>query len=172
MTKNKEIWKDIKGYEGAYQISNWGRVKSLSQKQELIRKPHLNKKKGYVGINLFKDGKRVFHLIHRLVAKQFIPNPNNYPEVNHIDEIKHNNFDWNLEWCSCEYNVNYGEGIAKRAELRKIEISQFDLDGRFIRNYNGGVDAEVDGYSRKAISKCLTGVNKTHKGYIWRYADD
>ena len=112
----KEEWRDIKGYEGLYQVSNLGRVKSLIRgtgnqfrfsKVEVILKPHLTKK-GYFRLSLSKNNKRKSFQVHRLVAEAFIPNPNNYPQVNHKDENKTNNCVDNLEWCTNKYNCNYG----------------------------------------------------------------
>lgn len=109
----KEIWKDIKGYEGLYQISNLGRVKSLARKyksrvcKETIKKFSIDVK-GYCKVNLCKNGKITYPRIHRLVAEHFILNPKKLPQVNHIDENKQNNRVDNLEWCDNKYNVNYG----------------------------------------------------------------
>lgn len=113
-----EIWKDIKGYEGLYQVSNFGRVRCLERltknkwgnyyRKSIILKP-LVLSKGYLGVRLYDSNKNVRTLrIHRLVAEAFISNPYNYPQVNHKDEDKTNNCVVNLEWCTCEYNNNYG----------------------------------------------------------------
>ena len=112
-----EVWKDIEGYEGIYQISNTGQVKSLARKcsgrysnREIIKKPFVEKD-GYFTVGLYKDGKYRYCRVHRLVAIAFIPNPNNYPEVNHIDENKQNNNVENLEWCTTRYNLTYGHRL-------------------------------------------------------------
>lgn len=102
-----EIWRDITGYEGLYQVSNKGKIKSLHYGKEKILKPR-KVKKGYLSISLHKDNKSRSFRVHRLVGKEFIPNPYNLPQINHIDEIKTNNCVENLEWCSAEYNDNYG----------------------------------------------------------------
>ena len=107
MNENKEIWKDIKGFEGHYQVSNFGRVKSIKFRKERILKP-ANNGCGYLYVNLSKNGKYNIYLIHRLVALIFISNPNNLPEINHRDEDKTNNKVENLEWCDRKYNMNYG----------------------------------------------------------------
>ena len=128
----EEIWKDIKGYEGLYQVSNLGRVKSLprliwngkgyfmSKEKILSTKPN---KDGYVIIKLIKKGEKPKpFLVHRLVAEAFIPNPNNLPEVNHIiDDFEHrsDNRVENLEWCTAEYNINYGSRNKKVSEKMK-----------------------------------------------------
>lgn len=100
----KEIWKDIEGYEGLYQVSNFGNVYSFLTKKKL--KP--GNDKGYLKVNLSKQKKVKQFTMHRLVAKAFIPNPNNYPIINHKDENPSNNHVNNLEWCDYRYNNNYG----------------------------------------------------------------
>lgn len=129
---NKEIWKDIEGYEGLYQVSNLGNVKSLDRKYNGsnqfgskfigIKKGKTLKKqlkRNYYCVALIKKTKAKYFLIHRLVAQAFIPNPNNYPQVNHIDENKHNNCVDNLEWCTSSYNINYGNRNIKVANKLK-----------------------------------------------------
>lgn len=110
----EEIWKDITGYEGLYQVSNLGRVKSLGNK-ETVKNDHLlkfiNHKCGYLQVNLCKNGKSKKFLVHRLVANNFILNPNNYSQVHHIDENKQNNCISNLLWCNNEYNNQYSKGV-------------------------------------------------------------
>ena len=117
-----EEWKDIKGYEGYYQISNFGRVKSLPRdvgsdrcKKESIMKTSLDKD-GYENLVLRKNGKQRHFRVNRLVAEAFLENPNNYPQVNHKDEDKTNNNVNNLEWCSAKYNVNYGSRTEKASK--------------------------------------------------------
>ena len=102
-----EIWRDVVGYEGFYEVSNLGRVKNV--KSRLILTP-LNTK-GYEALTLCKEGKRKQLYIHRLVAMAFIPDPNNYPLINHKDEVTNNNVVENLEWCTQKYNMNYGTVI-------------------------------------------------------------
>lgn len=116
-----EFWKDIKGYEGLYQVSNYGRVKSLgneASRKEKIRKVKYDRN-GYPVIILHKNGEKKFFLTHRLVAEAFMPNPDNLPEINHKDECKTNNFVENLEWCNRYYNVTYGNIIVKANIARK-----------------------------------------------------
>ena len=135
----EEIWKDIKGYEGLYQVSNLGRVKSLprlmwngkgyymSKEKILSLKPS---KKGYVKIALWKNREKEYFLVHRLVAEAFIPNPNNLPEVNHIiDDFEHrsDNRVENLEWCTRDYNINYGNRNKRASKTMK---------GKYLANEN------------------------------------
>ncbi len=110
----KEIWKDIPNYENLYQISNLGRVRSLHNryKNKQYLKPCANSK-GYLLVSLCKNHIQKAFNIHRLVAEAFIPNPNNYPCINHIDENKENNIFTNLEWCTYQYNNTYGHRIEK-----------------------------------------------------------
>ena len=176
----EEIWKDIQGYEGLYQVSNLGRVKSLNYHRsgkECILKNciHTN---GYLFVNLCSKRKLVkTYLVHRLVSQAFIENPKNLPQVNHIDEDKHNNCVDNLEWCNSKYNNNYGTHI-KRGILTKIKnncinapkkIDQYSLDGKFIKTWNSGTDITKNGFNRQNIWKCCNGLRKTSKGYIWKY---
>lgn len=117
----EEIWKDIKEFEGKYQISNLGKVKSIDRKilqfngfnntyklyKGKILKPYISNR-GYLKVILYDKQKKRTVNIHRLVAETFIPNPDNLSQVNHIDENKQNNYVNNLEWCDSSYNINYG----------------------------------------------------------------
>ena len=126
----QEIWKDVIGYEGYYQISNLGRIKSVNRitthnrvRKECMLKQFLNKF-GYYFVSLSKDNKKITQRVHRLVAKTFIPNPNNYPEINHIDGNKKNNKVENLEWCSCQQNIlhSFKLGLSNVPKGEKIIV--------------------------------------------------
>lgn len=129
-----EVWKDIEGYEGLYQVSNTGQVKSLNYNQTgEIKVLKQGNAKGYKRVGLFKNGKTKQYSVHRLVALAFISNPDDLPMVNHKDEDKTNNNVNNLEWCTHEYNMSYGtrnERISKkhkgkhRSEETKKKISK------------------------------------------------
>lgn len=105
-----EIWKDIKGYEGLYQVSNYGNVKSLNYlrtgKERILKQG--TRKGGYKRVALCNNGEMKFYLVHRLVAEVFLENPRNLPQVNHKDENSSNNHVSNLEWCTPKENSNYG----------------------------------------------------------------
>ena len=142
---NNEVWKDIKGYEGLYQVSNMGRVKSVARtvtwKNQSVKRykeriMKTRQKQGYASVCLFKDDIRRDFKVHRLVAEAFISNPNNLPFINHIDENKLNNKVENLEWCSREYNNNYGQRNGKismtqkkNSLLKMVSERSISLDG-------------------------------------------
>ena len=136
-----EIWKDITGYETYYQVSNLGRIRSLRNnrhtllKNPIIRKPYVDKK-GYLYVNLRKDTIEKRYAVHRIVAQEFIPNPMNYPEVNHKDENPSNPNVKNLEWCTKVYNVNYGTAIERSRRKRMKKVSQYTLDEKLIGVYS------------------------------------
>ena len=132
----KEIWKDIKDYEGHYQVSNLSRVKSIKFGKEIILKQNI--RRGYYYVGLSKNGITKNYFVHRLVAQAFLPNPNNYPCVNHKDENKLNNNVENLEYCSVLYNNTYGTRLQKVSEKMRNRkewskpIDVYDLNMNFI----------------------------------------
>jgi len=153
-----EIWKDVVGWEGLYQVSSFGRVKSFRKKE-----PHLLSTcvgtHGYCVV-LLHDGKgqRKNERVHRLVAQAFIPNPNNYPYINHKDEDKTNNHVENLEWCTAEYNSNYGTCKERIANSNSKPILKYDLDGNFICEYKSLAEAErIEGIDHATISISCSG---------------
>lgn len=169
----KEYWKPVVGYEGHYQVSNFGRVKSIKFGKEIILKQKQSMD-GYYSVNLSKNGIVKTYLVHRLVAEAFIDNPNNLPQINHKDENKTNNNVDNLEWCSYSYNINYGTARERMTEKMingKLSkpVLQYDLQGNFIREWESTMECERNGYNNTCISKCCRGERKTHKGFIWRY---
>lgn len=186
MNEIEEIWKPIEGFEEFYEVSSLGRVKALDRcvstkdgkvfhLKEMILKPNKNAN-GYMGVKLYKNGKGKMFRVNRLVANSFIPNPNNYQEVNHKDEDKNNNSVYNLEWCSRQYNVNYGERNAKassslmnRRDLSK-PVCQYTLDDVFVARYPSAQEAEREkGFQHSKISNCCMGKRHTHKGFKWKY---
>lgn len=166
----QEIWKDVKGYEGHYQVSNKGNVKSI--KNGIIMIPSITKF-GYKRLSLCKNGIIKNKVIHRLVAEAFIENPNNYDIVNHKDENKLNNFADNLEWCDRKYNTNYGTCIERRSKNKQRPVNQYDLNMNFIKRYESIKEASNGNYSLYThIGECCKGKHFSIGGYIWRYADE
>ena len=193
----KRIWRDIPGYEGKYQVSNTGQVRSLNyngtgKKQILKGGTTIH---GYKQVILYKDGKHKRYSVHRLVAQAFIPNPNNLPQVNHKDENKTNNVAWNLEWISPKDNCNYGTRNKRRSEAMKGQkrtkaakrkmskakkgkgkpVLMFTLDGQFIRRFDCVADANEylgKGRYNANIYLCAGGINNTAHGFIFKYEED
>lgn len=165
-----EIWKDIKGYEGLYQVSNLGRIKSfLKNKQGQVLNCSPNTK-GYLQFRLRKNGVSKVTRVHRIVAETFIDNPNNYTQVNHKDENKLNNNINNLEWCDCIYNINYGTRNERRTKTISKPVIQYDLNMKMIQEFNSIKEAaNITGFNNRSISKCCKGRLKTYKKYIWKY---
>ena len=182
MDNNKEIWVDIEGYEGDYMISSWGRVKSLPRTcktksgirrvGEVILRSWLTHD-GYLRVGLWKENKVKFYTVHRLVAQAFLDNPNNLPEVNHIDEDKTNNHVENLEWCDNKYNMNYGTCIQRRAEKLSKPIIQLTLDGKVVQVWSSLSEVQRQlGWQSSHICQCANGKRKSAHGYKWRYVTD
>ena len=175
----EEIFLDIKGFEGLYQISNKGRVKSLKNnktKKEKLLKLDINSN-GYLQVDLYKNNKKKRFYIHRLVAQAFIENPNNYTYVNHKDECKTNNVVTNLEWCTNKYNSNYGtrnerigkalKGIIPKANPPK-QVGAFKK-GELVFTFPSTREAKRQGFIQGNVAACCRGERKSHRGYEWRY---
>lgn len=163
-----EIWKDVKGYENLYQVSNLGRVKSLFYWSNIYNKYFPREKilknnvlkYGYLNVRL----KGVTKSVHRLVAETFIPNPNNLPEVNHKDENPSNCRVDNLEWCTHKYNVQYS---------KNKPVLQYDLQGNFIKKWSSVVNASKETkINRGNINSCVNGFRKTAGKYKWKFYDE
>ncbi|WAX14850.1 DNA endonuclease [Enterococcus phage EF36P1] len=160
----EEVWKDVAGYEGLYQVSNLGRVKRATTGKVL--KGYKNTTE-YLGVNLCKNGKHKTHKIHRLVAQAFIPNPENKPQVNHIDEDKTNNMASNLEWMTAKENSNHGT----RNERISIPIIANNLKTGEFREFYGSRDcARQLGLNQSNITDVLKGRYKQTGGYVFEYA--
>lgn len=158
----KEIWKDIKGYEGLYQVSNFGRVKRNGR----ILKVRV-KRKGYLGVVLYNNSEPKHYTIHRLVAEAFIPNPENKPQVNHIDEDKTNNTVANLEWVTAKENANHGTRNSRMShKIVAINISTGDS-----YNFNSIREcARILKLSNGNISRFFSGELNHVGGYVFEYA--
>lgn len=166
-----EKWKKIKGYEN-YEISTYGNVKSLKNKNIKILKPSKSNS-GYLQVVLCKNGKTKNHFIHRLVAENFIENKNNYSEINHKDENKLNNHIDNLEWCTRLYNMNYGNVKNKISNSMKIKVIKMTKDNAIIKVYGSiKMAAKENNVKETNIVKCCKNIKgyKTCGGYKWQYA--
>lgn len=158
-----EEWKDIIDYEGLYQISNYGRVKSLGNdktKKEKILKFGKDKD-GYLQVHLCKNGKKKTCKVHRLVAQAFIPNPNNYEEINHKNENREMNTVENLEWCTRQYNVEYSQSK---------QVNQYSLNGKLIATFKSINEVQRElGFNISCISLCCNGKINTAYKYKWKH---
>ena len=162
--QEKEIWKEIQGYEGLYAVSSKGNVRNIRTGRLLGGGYYGN---GYPFVILYKANSKPKQInVHRLVALAFIPNPYNLPYINHKNEIKDDNEVSNLEWCSASYNTNYS--IHKR--YRKVR--QLTKDGKLIRIWESSwqINRET-GYDASSIIKCCRGKYKQAYGFKWEYAD-
>lgn len=172
-----EVWMKIEGYEGLYEVSNEGRVRSLNYRHTgeiRILKPAICYG-GYLQVHLCKDGKKKFFKVHRLVANAFIANTLNLPQVNHINEVKIDNRVENLEWCTCKDNINHGTHNQRANEAKtngKLSkpVLQFTKNGEFVREWPSVMEVQrVLGFHCSTISKCCRGERKSYKGFIWKY---
>lgn len=191
-----EVWKDIKGYEGLYQVSNLGRIKRLKKSfiDSLGRKYHYDERiyklqkdnNGYLLVTLPKS--RLFR-VHRLVASAFLENPNNLKEINHIDGNKSNSNVLNLEWVTHKQNMKHAleSGLmdnarkifSKQAKERmlwnlstnnKVKVNMYDKNNVFIKSFNGLVEASnYIQVKPQRIWQVCNNIRKSSKGYIFRY---
>ena len=173
----QEIWKDIHGYNGYYQVSNLGRVKSVDRvvlssgfeqhrREKILKQP--KQTTGYSTVNLCVDNIRKRFLVHRLVAEAFIPNPDNMPHINHKDENKRNNCVENLEWCDPKYNNNYGTFKERISKSKKKPVVCVELNIRFASQ---GEASRQTGISQACISFSCYNPNRKAGGYHWKFAE-
>jgi|SRR5690625_41910 len=183
---NNEIWKDVVGYEGFYQVSNLGNVRSTHRvvrgkggSPKLLNSVVLKQEEmhdGYLRVGLSKNGTCKRFPVHRLVAEAFISNPNKHPVVNHKDEIKSNNHASNLEWCTQSYNVMYGDGIKKVLSNENYWLTRNNKKIKATHAKTGEVlkffsmrEADREGFSRRSVGRAIQRYPYIYKGYIWEY---
>lgn len=176
----QEEWRDIEGYEGYYQVSNLGRVKSLARAvkkqwflkhiRERIMRPGLEDK-GYQIVVLRINNSRQTIRVHKLVAQAFIPNPNNLPQVNHKDCNRSNNRVDNLEWCTAAYNVTYADAIEKRRAQIVKPVRVLNPDGSLFGDFDcpDSAASAIGLKCRDTIYRNISGFQKNRQGYIIKY---
>ena len=193
----EEIWKPIEGYENLYEVSTLGQIRSLDRvitdnnKRVRVFKSKIIKtyqgRDGYWRVNLYKNGILKHFLVHRLVAKAFIPNPNNLPYINHKDENPSNPIYTNLEWCTHQYNMNYGtikerSSISHTGKKQTIEqinkviatkikpVNQYTKEGILVKVWNSMKEACIElNIQSSSLTRCCQGKRKTAGGYKWEY---
>lgn len=176
-SSNEIIWLPVIGYERLYEVSSDGRVRSLNYRGTKGKVEEINQElcKGYLQVKLYKEKVRQGEYVHRLVSKAFISNPNNLPQVNHIDEDKTNNKVSNLEWSSVKDNSNHGTRNQRRSAkllngvLSKSVIALDPLTGEVKHTFPSVMEAERVGFVRSNIRACCKGIRKSHKGLHWKY---
>lgn len=179
------MWKDIKDFEGYYQVNENGKIKCLSRKVEgknnsirTLKESYLtptNNGKDYYVVTLYKNKKRYFKKVHRLVAEAFIENPNNLPQVNHIDGNKSNNNYKNLEWCDNKYNCIHrnklynNKNIENATKAKMKPCAKVDLKtNKILEIYNSYKEAgEKNNFDKDYISQCARGKIKSYKNFKW-----
>lgn len=163
MNKKNEIWKDCKGYEDLYQVSNLGRIWSV-KRQKIMKLQNTTYK--YLKVTLIaKNGKKKNELVHRLVAIAFIENPLNLPQVNHKNEDKQDNRVENLEWCDNKYNSNYGTRTQRIAKANSIKVYCEELK----KVYDSATQVQQELCLSHHVLECCKGKRKTCGGYHFRY---
>lgn len=189
-----EIWRDIQDYDGKYQVSSLGRVKSLKfGKEKILRQAKM--KNGYLYVNLCKEGKIKTCRVNRLVGNAFLDNPNNLPCFNHKNEIKTDNRAVNLEPCDYQYNNTFGTVVQRRvastdykafqarrvastdwksvgrknAEKLSKQVYQYDKNGTLVAIWQSTKECGRNGFHCGNVSECCNGKRKTHRGFIWSY---
>ena len=181
---DSEVWKDIVGYEGLYKVSDKGNIYSVerigSQGNKwggITLKPAITRT-GYLQVQLYKNGIMERNYVHRIVAEAFITNPNNHPEINHIDEVKANNNVKNLEWCTKKYNINHGTRNERSAQANSKKVKAVNVETGEVITFNSAQEARGKGYPN--VREACRGVNKssngtligdghTYKGHKWSY---
>lgn len=181
-----EVWKDVAEYEGFYQVSNKGNVRSVERRDSRgcrrrgrVLKPGYDGS-GYPQVNMYQNGKLKTKKVHRLVADAFIPNPKGFLEVNHKNENKTNNELSNLEWCTREYNINHGTLIERSAQTRSKKVKAVNTKTGDVVIFSSTTEVGHKGYNQGNVSRAcrgayknntgkLVGDGRTYKGFRWSY---
>ena len=167
----EEIWKDIEGYEGLYQVSNLGNVRSLNFRGKgFAQNLRAKRMAEYLGVCLCKDKKHKYLYVHRLVAFHFVNGYQDGLTVNHLNENKWDNRAENLEWCTQKENDLYGTGRERSNRSHKKPVEQIGANGETVRVFGGASETEEAGFRPSLVTACCRGQAKTHGGYEWRYA--
>ena len=175
----EEKWKAIEKYEGFYEVSNLGKVRSINRlvtytngKKANHRGNILKQTKahnGYLRVCLSKNNEKKSFQVHSLVAKAFVPKPKGKNQVNHLNEIKTDNRHVNLNWLTAKENINYGTGIERRAKSRGVKVSQLSKSGDIVKVWPSMSEAGRHGFDFRNIYACCIGRQKSHRGYRWQY---
>lgn len=185
----QEVWRDIKGYENLYQISNFGNVKSI--RRNMVMKQSKNVW-GYPTVSLYKDKNEKRYAIHRLVGLNFIENPLNKPEINHIDGNKENNRVENLEWCTRSENMkhSFANGLEKPVymygedNVRSKAMKQYTLDGKYVQTFESGgiasrylkdklnLKSDIESIRSSLLRCCRHDKRFKAYGYVWRFENE
>lgn len=161
---NREVWKNVVGYEGYYDVSNLGRVKRLETEHMLTPQ----EMRGYYKVGLCVYSELKYFYIHRLVAEAFIPNPDNLPCINHKDESRNNNCADNLEWCTHKYNMTYGTIQQRISDTQNKPIIQKTKDGKEVGSFKSALQVEKElGINYSNIRQCVRGNRKSAGGFLW-----
>ncbi len=175
-----EEWKDVEGYEGLYQVSNFGKIRSIYRYKRELKPLYTNS--GYIQAQLCKDKTVKAVLVHRIVANAFIPNTENKPCINHKDGNKHNNHISNLEWCTFSENEKHSYKVLKKKTSKgrlgmygskcynHRNIIQYTIDGKFVKEYESrGEASRITGISSGSIWLAMNGKRNYAGGFIWKY---
>ena len=182
MDNENEIWKDIPDYEGYYQVSNMGRVRSVDREvrhssggmrilKEKVLKPVMNRD-GYLKVGLWKDGKMKKFTIHRLVYSAFCGEIPNELQVNHIDEDKTNNKLENLNLMTPKQNSNWGTRNERFAKTQSKPVVALDEDGNVVFEFSSVREAGRNGFNSGNLTECCLGKRRRHRGYSWKHKEN
>lgn len=183
-----EEWRDVVGYEGCYMVSSYGRVISLSRYVErfnyakwtepILMHQH-RKQKGYFTIVFKRNGVKKCYSVHRVVAAAFVPNPNNYPCIDHINDNPLDNRACNLQWCTHKMNnskehhrISASKAMRGTVSPNRRPVARLSLDWVLLQIYPSMTHAEQEGYSHSAIHKAIHNKSKTHGGCKWMYLEE